>query len=91
MFSHFGPVPGVDETCETAIEQIRVWGEIVRMAMAETDDVERIARVLSAATAGELGALNDLDEERLEWAAGYRLNAAGYLRYWQRKAEAQDS
>ena len=91
MFSHFGPVPGVDQTCAEAVERIRTWGEVVRMAMRETDDVDRIARALAAATAGELGALNDLDEERLEWAAGYRLNAAGYLRYWQQKDAAEET
>lgn len=91
LFSHFGPVRGVDDTCAEAVDRIREWGELVRMAMRHTQDLDDIARALAAGTAGELGALNDLDEERLEWAAGYRLNAAGYLRYWQKTQGTQDS
>lgn len=89
LFAHFGPVAGVDATCGSAIERIREWGELVRVAMRDSDEVETIARTLAVATAGEAGNLTDLDRERLEWASGYRLNAAGYLRYWQKRQEAE--
>lgn len=87
MFSHFGPVGAVDETCSTAIERIRSWAQIVRTAMSEGRDVRGIAETLREATELEDAKVSQADKERLEILGGFDLNAAGLERYWRKRAE----
>lgn len=91
LFSHYGPVREVDELCEIAVRRLRHWADIVRGAMAETDDLDRIAEILERQTAGEF------DEATARGAdlGGYstlgtmRMNAAGLVRYWNKRAERE--
>src|SRR5438309_1589324 len=53
LFSHFGPVTEVEELCDIAAARLRKWASIVRDAMDETDDLDRIAELLTHRTAGE--------------------------------------
>src|SRR5438309_1546380 len=42
LFSHFGPVTEVEELCEIAASRLRRWAGIVREALEETEDLDRI-------------------------------------------------
>jgi glyoxylase-like metal-dependent hydrolase (beta-lactamase superfamily II) len=88
MFSHFGPVQEVEELCTLASTRLRSWADIVRGAMAETDDLERITEILERSTASEFDdAPPDADLERYEILSGMQMNAAGLVRYWNKKDE----
>lgn len=87
LFSHFGPVTEVDELCEIAARRLRKWAEIVRDALVETDDLDRVAELLERKTADEFGPGEAVDRERYEILSGMKMNAAGLVRYWKKKAE----
>lgn len=88
LFSHFGPVRQVEQTCRLAIERIREWSEIVREAVQHTQEDREIEMRLREATAQEYQGLDTSDEDRFEILSGFRMNAAGLARYWRKKAEA---
>jgi len=83
LFSHFGPVESVDETCDLAIERLHGWTNAVRGALDTGTPPERAADALRAATAGETeaAAIAGLDIGRYEFLSSYDINAAGIVRY----------
>jgi hypothetical protein len=86
VFSHFGAVHEVEETCDLAIERLHGWTDAVRRALqnrVEPAEVDDVAEVLRAFTAGETEAAMaaGLDVGRYEFLSSYELNAAGILRY----------
>jgi len=90
MFSHYGPVFEVEELCRIAVARIKKWADIVRGAMDTTMDLDAIAEILAAGTAAELeqGVTSDPGElERYEILSSMRMNAAGLVRYWQKREE----
>jgi len=87
LFSHFGPVVEVDELCRLAAVRLRSWAGVVRNAMSQTDDRDTVAQILSVATAGETPA-DPLIAERYDLLSSARMNAAGLLRYWQKRDES---
>jgi glyoxylase-like metal-dependent hydrolase (beta-lactamase superfamily II) len=91
LLSHFGPVPEIERVCSLAIERIRKWAEVVRDALATTDDIREIARRLESLGAEEY--LSDAgtqpDMERYDVLSSVRMNAAGLIRYWKKRAERQ--
>jgi glyoxylase-like metal-dependent hydrolase (beta-lactamase superfamily II) len=91
LLSHFGPVENPSAICSLAIERIRRWGEIVRLALEADDDVERISALLEAQGGREY--LEDsgqpIDMERYDVLSSVRMNAAGLIRYWSKRAEAE--
>src|SRR5207244_645214 len=91
MFSHFGPVREVDELCGVAADRIRVWAGIVRDAMDTTDDLDRIAEILTARTASEFDEAGASEEgrERYGVPSAARMNAAGLVRYWTKRRERE--
>ena len=91
MFSHFGPVREVDELCEIASDRIQVWAGIVREAMAQTDDLDRIAEILAARTEPEFDEAGASEEgrERYEVLSSTKTNAAGLVRYWAKRKERE--
>jgi glyoxylase-like metal-dependent hydrolase (beta-lactamase superfamily II) len=90
LFSHFGPVREVDELCELAERRLRRWAEVVREALDETEDLERVAELLERRTADELGpAAGPGQLERYEVLSSVRMNAMGLARYWKRRAERE--
>ncbi len=93
MFSHFGPVREVDELCVVAADRIRKWAGIVRTAMDETDDLDLITEILAARTSAEFDEAGASEEarERHEVLSGTRINAAGLVRYWTKRAEREGS
>jgi glyoxylase-like metal-dependent hydrolase (beta-lactamase superfamily II) len=92
LFSHFGPVSAVDELCGIASARLRAWADIVREALAETDDLDRITELLVRGTEGEFepaiaaGATPE-DLSRYEILGTMRVNAMGLVRYWNKRAE----
>ena len=93
LFSHFGPVTEVAELCEIAIARLRRWAGIVKEALEETDDLDRIAELLTHRTADEFEAAGKERHEidRFDILADMRNNAAGLVRYWKKRAEREAS
>jgi glyoxylase-like metal-dependent hydrolase (beta-lactamase superfamily II) len=93
LFSHFGPVTEVDELCSIAVSRLRRWAEIVRDALDQTDDLDRITKILEQQTASEFDQARkagvDIDMERYETLSSMRMNAEGLVRYWKKRGEAQ--
>ena len=89
MFSHFGPVEQVDELCAIAARRWRKWAGIVRDAMDETEDLDRITQILDEQTAEEFRpAGRGVDVGRYEVLGTMRINAMGLVRYWKKRTEA---
>jgi glyoxylase-like metal-dependent hydrolase (beta-lactamase superfamily II) len=93
MFSHYGPVTEVDELCQLASKRLRTWADVVHDAMQETDDIDRIAELLTMRTASEF-------EDALPGAGGVdgyeilssmKMNASGLVRYWQKREAARSA
>ena len=95
LFSHFGPVKEVDELCSIASSRLLRWGEIVRDALAETDDLDRITEILERQTAPEFDEARasgvQIDMDRYETLSSMRMNTSGLVRYWKKRAEAEGS
>jgi glyoxylase-like metal-dependent hydrolase (beta-lactamase superfamily II) len=93
LFSHFGPVSDVDEICSIAASRLRTWAGIVRDAMQETEDLDRIAQLLERRTAEEFDQAEreglPVDRERYGVLLDARINAAGLVRYWSKKGERE--
>jgi len=87
LFSHFGPVAEVDELCSIAAARLRKWSDIVRDALEETDDLDRIAELLERRTASEFDGVTPADPGRYDVLSDMKMNAAGLARYWQKKGE----
>jgi glyoxylase-like metal-dependent hydrolase (beta-lactamase superfamily II) len=88
MFSHFGPVREVDELCGIAGSRLRRWADIVKDALEETDDIDRITRILTDRTSSEFQeAPEGADLDRYEVLSGMNINASGLVRYWKKRAE----
>ncbi|HXF56579.1 MAG TPA: MBL fold metallo-hydrolase [Actinomycetota bacterium] len=90
LFSHFGPVREVDELCELAERRLRRWADVVRGALDETEDLDRVVELLERATADELRkAPPSADPERYEVLSSVRMNAMGLVRYWKKRWERE--
>lgn len=89
LFSHFGPVTEVDELCDIAARRLRKWADIVRDALEETDDLDRVSELLDRRTADEFGSAEAVDRERYEILSGVRMNASGLVRYWKKHEDAE--
>ena len=92
LFSHFGPVEDVDELCGIAIRRWRRWAGIVRDAMNETEDVDRIGEILGRQTADEFRqAPPNAEVEGYEVLGTMRINAMGLVRYWKKREESHET
>jgi glyoxylase-like metal-dependent hydrolase (beta-lactamase superfamily II) len=94
LFSHFGPVSEVKELCSIASSRLRRWAKIVREALDETDDIDRITELLERRTADEfepaLSEAQTPDLDRYNVLSSTKMNAQGLVRYWK-KREAQEA
>jgi glyoxylase-like metal-dependent hydrolase (beta-lactamase superfamily II) len=90
LFSHYGPVEEVDEICELAEARLRKWAGIVREAMDQTSELDRVAEILRARTASEFSQAghDGADLDRYELLSSVEMNAAGLIRYWTKRSEA---
>jgi glyoxylase-like metal-dependent hydrolase (beta-lactamase superfamily II) len=87
LFSHFGPVKEVDELCSLAASRLRKWAEIVHDALLDTDDLDRVAELLARRTDSEFDGVDSVDPSRYDLLSDMRMNAAGLVRYWKKRAE----
>lgn len=83
--THFGAAPADRDMLAVAEERLRRFGDIVREAMLESEDVDVLAARLEAATMADHAAIADRPELRAKFEAlnAFRSSAAGYLRYFQ--------
>ena len=93
LFSHFGPVTEVEELCDIASRRLQRWAGIVREALDETEDLDRIADILRDRTADEFAPSGKTRDEidRFDILADMRNNAAGLVRYWQKRRERESA
>jgi glyoxylase-like metal-dependent hydrolase (beta-lactamase superfamily II) len=91
LFAHFGPIEEVDRICDLAQRRIREWAGVVRLALDTTDDPDEIAEILKNEVVKpfETGAQAKLDIDRLEVLSSVRMNAAGLIRYWKKRAQRE--
>jgi glyoxylase-like metal-dependent hydrolase (beta-lactamase superfamily II) len=89
LFSHFGPVAEVDELCAIAASRLRKWAGVVRDALRDTDDLDRVAELLARRTASEFEGVDSVDPSRYDLLSDMRMNAAGLVRYWKKRGEAE--
>jgi glyoxylase-like metal-dependent hydrolase (beta-lactamase superfamily II) len=89
LFSHYGPAADVEELCALAVERLERWTDVVRRAMPASPDARAVAAVLRRETADEtrLAEERGADVERYEFLSSYEMNAAGILRYLEKRAE----
>jgi glyoxylase-like metal-dependent hydrolase (beta-lactamase superfamily II) len=91
LFSHFGPVSEVAELCAIAASRLRKWADIVRDALLETDDLDRIAELLDRQTASEFDGVTPVDPSRYDVLSDMKMNAAGLARYWRKRQGRQQA
>ena len=93
LTSHFGAVPDVATTCETAAERIKTWAADVRHLLEEDIDTSE-EDILEALTrrAGhefEADAGRPFEQERYDVLGSIRMNAQGIARYWRKRWERE--
>jgi glyoxylase-like metal-dependent hydrolase (beta-lactamase superfamily II) len=91
LFSHFGPVQEVDELCAIAADRLRKWADIVHDALRDTDDLDRVTELLTRRTESEFEGVESVDPSRYDLLSDMRMNAEGLVRYWRKRAEAEDA
>jgi glyoxylase-like metal-dependent hydrolase (beta-lactamase superfamily II) len=91
LFSHYGPVEEIAELCDLAAARLKKWAAIVRGAMDDSEDLDRIAEVLGARTADEFDdAAEGADElDRYEVLGDMKANAEGLVRYWRKREQKE--
>jgi glyoxylase-like metal-dependent hydrolase (beta-lactamase superfamily II) len=93
LTSHFGAVPDVATTCETAAERIQMWAADVRQLLEEDIDTpaEDIVEALTrrAAQEFEADAGRPFEQARYDVLGSIRMNAQGIARYWRKRWERE--
>ena len=93
LTSHFGAVPDVASTCETAIERIQAWAADVRHLLeedidtSEDDIVEALTRRARGEFEGDAG--RPFEQARYDVLGSIRMNAQGIARYWRKRWERE--
>ncbi len=93
LTSHFGAVPDVASTCETAAERIQTWAADVRHLLEEDIDTseEDIVEALTRRARGEFeaDAGRPFEQARYDVLGSIRMNAQGIARYWRKRWERE--
>ena len=93
--THFGPhdagehVHSSEGFCDEAIEALRKWSEWVLEARTQTEELDEAAELVTKQARSHLE--STLDEEsiaRMDNTTSYRMNTWGYMRYFDKAAEA---
>ena len=84
--THFGPPDApVSEVCDEAVAALNRWAEWIRGARNTTKDLNEVADIVSAEARKDLeGRLVPEQIQRLEQTTSYRMNAMGYMRYFDK-------
>jgi hypothetical protein len=78
--------------CGIAASRLRTWAAIVKEAMDQTEDIDRITQILTDRTASEFDeAPEGADIERYEVLSGMKVNASGLVRYWKKREEQEET
>lgn len=84
--THFGPPEAaVAEVCDEAVAALNRWAEWIRGARNTTKDLDEVAGIVSDEARRDLeGRLSPEQVRRLEQTTSYRMNAMGYMRYFDK-------
>jgi glyoxylase-like metal-dependent hydrolase (beta-lactamase superfamily II) len=84
--THFGPAEAApSEVCNDAIAAVERWGEWIRGARNTTKDLDEVAEIVTREARRDLeGRLSTEQVQRLEQTTSYRMNAMGYMRYFDK-------
>ncbi|MGH3442848.1 MAG: MBL fold metallo-hydrolase [Nitriliruptorales bacterium] len=89
--AHYGELDPPVESLENAIERLRLWAAAAEAAYHEHSELDHVTETLAQRFADEVNAEDVPDdphaEERVQLLSGFRSNAAGLLRYFQRRDE----
>jgi glyoxylase-like metal-dependent hydrolase (beta-lactamase superfamily II) len=87
VLTHYGVVPGADETLAEAEDVLHRWVEVAEwtMSKAAATGVETVAAALADAFAAPPGTLSPENAHKFEVLNGVHSNAAGIVRYLQRR------
>lgn len=92
LTSHFGPVPDPEDACDAASRQIRLWAEAVRRRLEMEPDAETdtVAHELGDLAAAEFlrATGRPIEMARYDAIGSIGMNAAGLLRYWQKRGNS---
>jgi len=88
LFSHFGPVAGVDDALERSAAELRVWVDETRRAHSEGMDLDHAAAMVGERTRDRYRALADGAATdiaaKMERVSGTRANVAGIMHWLDR-------
>jgi glyoxylase-like metal-dependent hydrolase (beta-lactamase superfamily II) len=89
--AHYGPVDPPQEALAEADERLRLWAETAEAAYAEHSELDHVAETLAQRFSDELATDPDdpVARERVDLLSGYASNAAGFVRYFQLRAEGR--
>lgn len=92
--THFGSQKpqSFDETCDEAIAALRMWAEWITEARKATSDIDEVSEIVRAKVLDSLE--DDMTEaqiDRMEQTSSYRMSTWGYMRYFDKKEEAEAS
>lgn len=89
FLAHYGPVDPPLEALDEATARLRMWAHTAEAAWHETSELDHVAETLAARFADEFdeaAVAHDPDgRQRLELLSDTRSNAAGLVRYFQRR------
>lgn len=89
FLTHYGPVDPAMESLDEAEERLRLWAATAEAAWHESTELDHVAETLAARFAEEMDATAIADDpdgiQRLELLSGARSNAAGLIRYFERR------
>ena len=92
LFSHFGPVPEVDETLQRSAEEIRLWVDETRRARRAGLDLDHAVAMVAEQTRHRYAGLApDADPElvaRIQAISGTAGNVAGIMHWLDREDQA---
>jgi glyoxylase-like metal-dependent hydrolase (beta-lactamase superfamily II) len=85
--AHYGAVPSPQPSLAEASDRLRLWAETAEAALAEHDELDHVAETLAVRFADEVTPdPSDPDRgRRVELLTAARSNAAGLVRYFQRR------
>ena len=90
LFSHFGPVTDVETTLDRAVEELRLWVELVREARLDGLDLDHaVARVRERTAERYLVRTHPEIEHKLEVLSSTEADVAGIWRYLDRQSDLE--
>jgi glyoxylase-like metal-dependent hydrolase (beta-lactamase superfamily II) len=91
--AHYGAIDPPQEALHEASERLALWAETARCAYVDHSELDHVTEVLTQRFAGEMAADPDdpHSQRRVELLSGYRSNAMGLVRYFERATTGNPS